>query len=50
MGPNLGKAGKVLGIPLASTWSAGKRVPLADSNGTEVKEDFADGAEDQVII
>ena len=50
VGPNLGKAGKVLGIPLTSTWSGGKRVPLADSNGTEVKEEFADGAEDQVII
>ena len=51
VGHNLGKAGKVLGIPLTRTWSGGKRVPLGNSNSTEVKgekEEFADGASDQV--
>merc|ERR1719430_2685472 len=49
-GENIGKAGKVLGIPLepghgTSSWNGGKRVPLGEVKG--VKEGYAEGADDQ---
>ena len=52
VGETLGKAGKVLGIPLepclgTSAWNGGKRVPLGEVKG--VKEGNAEGADDQVI-
>lgn len=50
VGETLGKAGKVLGIPLeaglgTSAWNGGKRVPLGEVKG--VKEGNAEGADDQ---
>lgn len=52
VGETLGKAGKVLGIPLepshgTSARTGGKGVPLGEVTG--VKEGYAEGADDQVI-
>ena len=51
-GEEIGKAGKVLGIPLepshgTSARTGGKGVPLGEVTG--VKEGYAEGADDQVI-
>ena len=51
-GEKIGKAGKVLGIPLepshgTSARTGGKGVPLGEVTG--VKEGYAEGADDQVI-